>query len=106
MDYVVQANSWNEQTIKSKVQKYYEEKFPENWLETNTREMRIAIADASTNKLTVEDKEKNKGKSKPDWFKRMDHGEHLGRILFKYMPELNLKVTGLIFNDLSSWIDD
>jgi predicted ATP-dependent endonuclease of OLD family len=106
IDYVVKANGWNEQIIKSKVQKYYEGKLPENWLEINTREMRIAIAYASTNKLTVEDKEKKKGKNKPDWFKRMDHGEHLGRIIFKYMPELNLKVTGIIFNDLSSWIDD
>jgi putative ATP-dependent endonuclease of OLD family len=106
--YVVKANGWNEQTIKSKVQKHYEAEFPENWLdqESDTKEMRIAIAYASTNKLTDEDKKNKKNKNKPDWFKRMDHGENLGRIIFDYMPELNLKVTGNIFNGLSSWVDN
>lgn len=104
INYVIKAYGWNVQIIKSKVQKHYETELPESWLESNTKEMRIAIAHASTNKLTDDDN--NKSKSKTDWFKRMDHGEYLGKVIFDYMPELSLKKTGSMFNNLSSWIDD
>jgi predicted ATP-dependent endonuclease of OLD family len=110
IEYVIKANGWNENVIKSKVQKYFDSELPENWLESDTVGMRIALAEASTNKETdkdkkSKDKDKNK-KKKTDWFKRVDHGEFLGSIIFKYIVELKKQRIGEIFNGLSSWIDD
>ena len=40
-----------------------------------------------------------------DWFKRIDHGEFLGSIIFNYFGEMEDKKIKKQLEDLSSWID-
>lgn len=67
--------------------------FPDNYLDTDSTEMRNCIKLAST----IKDKE---------WFKRIDHGEFLGNIIFKYfdtmVEQVHLKK---VLTSLSNWID-
>lgn len=67
--------------------------FSENWLDEDTPQLRTALAKASTKK----DK---------DWFKRIDHGEFLGTIIFKYFEEIDeQKVLKTNLVSLIDWID-
>ena len=68
-------------------------RFSENWLDEDTLPLRTALAKASTNK----DKH---------WFKRIDHGEFLGTIIFKYFAEIDDdKVLKSNLVKLINWID-
>lgn len=66
--------------------------FPKEWQETDRDDIRKAIGTAAW---------------KQEWFKRIDHGEILGKIIFKYFDllknESNLKK---IFTSFSNWIDN
>lgn len=77
------------QAVKSK----YGAKFPDQWLEDDTLRMRTAISEASV----------VKGK---EWFKRIDHGEFLGKKIFEYKAEMLEKRIVRMMDDLSKWIDE
>ncbi|MFD2966281.1 ATP-dependent nuclease [Sphingobacterium bambusae] len=69
-------------------------RFNQNWLEEDTSELRTALAKASVKK----DKE---------WFKRIDHGEFLGSIIFEYFDQINERaLLKQNFEGLINWIDN
>jgi len=68
--------------------------FSENWLEEDTPELRNALAKASV-------------KGDKAWFKRIDHGEFLGRIIFKYFDQIEeQRVLKRNLDGLINWIDN
>lgn len=67
--------------------------FPDDWLNSDNQDMRIAIADASVVK-------------KKEWFKAIHHGEALGDIVFNsfdLLAEDNL--IRVLLSGLSDWVD-
>lgn len=69
-----------------------------NWRDSDTREIRQAL-------LNLACPEK-KGERKPAWFKRIDHGQKLGEVIFGCFEEMgdNTRLK-TIFEGLSIWID-
>lgn len=67
--------------------------FPEDFPEKDTSDLRAALAEVSTTK--------NK-----EWFKRIDHGEFLGDVIFKYIDGMdsNVHLKKMLLS-LSHWID-
>lgn len=67
--------------------------FRDNWLQNDTPQLREALSLAS-----IQDD--------AEWFKRIDHGEYLGSVIFKYFDEMSDDVhLKKILTDLSNWID-
>ena len=62
-----------------------------NWKENDTVEIRKALAEAAKNS---------------NWFKRIDHGKFLGKIIFKHFDYIKDKTLGKRLEDLSNWIDN
>lgn len=93
VEYVMKDKTIEERQLKDSIESKYEGVFPNDYKNTNTPEMRRALGKASL----IKDKE---------WFKRIDHGEFLGDIIFKYFYQINdNKIINLLEN-LSSWIDE
>ena len=42
---------------------------------------------------------------KKEWFKRIDHGEALGDVIFKYINQMEGKQLKGMLEGLSEWID-
>lgn len=87
-----QVSSSDEQSVKQSVAAQFGKTLSEKWLETDSEDLRTALAKASC----VKNKE---------WFKRMDHGEEVGRVCFKYlssMPDCRLKA---MLTALNNWFD-
>ena len=77
-----------------------DEIFPENWLETDTNDIRMAIGNASA-------KRDNENSDRKEWFKRIDHGEVLGNVIFKYFDEMDEEIhLKKMFTGLSIWIGE
>jgi putative ATP-dependent endonuclease of the OLD family len=58
------------------------------------------------NKIIAIFKPTKKGTTKRDWFKKIHHGEFLGKVIFQHFEELNEKSRlRKSLNDLSGWID-
>lgn len=74
-------------SIKSK----YGQNFPNNWKDQDTLEMRRAIGETVKNK---------------EWFKRIDHGEFLGSVIFKFFDQMKGKKLRELLETLSNWIDE
>lgn len=91
--YVMRAHQRTEESVRDSVAEKYEgSSFPDDWIETDSPEMRTALAKASV----VKDKE---------WFKRIDHGEALGDVIFKYISQMDGKQVKGMLESLSEWID-
>lgn len=93
IDYVINKKNITENQIMDSIKSKYEGTFPEDFKNIDTLEIRQAIAKASI----VNNKE---------WFKRIDHGEFLGSIIFKHFEEMNDKKIKKQIEDLSAWIDE
>jgi len=92
IDYVIKNKSIEERQLKESIKSKYKGTFPDEFKNTDTPEMRQAIGKASL----VKDKE---------WFKRIDHGEFLGSIIFKYFDNMKDKKLKEQLEHLSNWID-
>lgn len=90
--YVVESKGIDESQLKTSVKAQYIGDFPDDYLKNDAPEIRLALSKAST----VKDKE---------WFKRINHGEFLGSIVFKYYEQMDGKQTKSMLDNLSSWID-
>lgn len=93
MDYVIKYKKITEAQLKDSIKSKYNGDFPDDFLNTDTPQIRKAIADASL----VKDKE---------WLKRIDHGEFMGGILFKYIDDMTDKKMKNQLEGLSGWIDE
>lgn len=91
----------DEDAMKTSIQSKYKGNFPENWKEADSTEMRTALAATSLSGK----------KDRKEWFKRIDRGEFLGEIIFKYFDQIkdennqNKHLREMLLN-LSKWIDE
>lgn len=92
VDYVIDAHKKTEDSLADAVKARHKGEFPERWREADTVEMRLALAKASVAK----DKE---------WFKRIDHGEKLGHVIFKHFDEIEGTRLHQTLSALAEWID-
>jgi hypothetical protein len=92
IDYAKKSHYRCESDMIDSVKARYPGRFPENWLNSDTNELRKAIG------LTAKKKE---------WFKRIDHGEELGNVIFEYFDEIGTeKHLRQMLVDLSAWVDE
>lgn len=94
IDYVIKDKSKEAWQLKDSIKSKYEGAFPDDFKNTDTPEMRQAMGKASL--IKKDDKE---------WFKRIDRGEFLGSIIFKYFDNMKDKKLKEQLEHLSNWID-
>jgi putative ATP-dependent endonuclease of OLD family len=101
VDYAAKAHSKTYGVIEDEiVRNYFEDSLPDSWRDNETPELRKAIASASQQKH-----KEREGKRKA-WFKRIDHGEALGEVIFKCFDEMDeAKHLKVMLKSLSDWID-
>jgi len=92
LDYVIKNKNISEEQLKASIKSKYDNGFPDDFRNTDTPQMRDAMGKASLTK----DKE---------WFKRIDHGEFLGEIIFSYFDQLNNKRLKTQLENLLGWVD-
>jgi len=79
------------QSVVQSIENNVSGKLNKNWVEEDTQEIRDAIGKAAKTK---------------DWFKRIDHGEFLGKLYFRNEKILeNTKLYGQL-TDIHNWIED
>ncbi|ARM34984.1 AAA family ATPase [Legionella longbeachae] len=79
-----------EKTIKSKYPNGF---LPHDWQEIDNKIVRETLISASI----ISGKE---------WFKRIDHGEALGDVIFEYIDDIKNKKIGSMLLGLSDWVDN
>ena len=101
VDYAVKAHSKTKAVVEDEIlRNYSEDSLPESWRDNETLELRKAIASAS------QQKHKEREDKRKSWFKRIDHGEVLGGVIFNCMETMDdTKALKMMFTNLSNWID-
>jgi predicted ATP-dependent endonuclease of OLD family len=80
-----------EESVRKSVESKFGKKLSQDWKKDDTPEIRRALGEAA------------KGSH---WFKRIDHGEFLGSVIFKYFDKIKDKTLGKKLQELSGWIDN
>jgi len=80
-----------EESVRNSVESKFGKKLSQDWKEDDTPEIRRALGEAA------------KGSR---WFKRIDHGEFLGSVIFKYFDKIKDKTLGKRLQELLGWIDN
>lgn len=93
IDYVIKDKSKEACQLKDSIKSKYEGAFPDDFKNTDTLKIRQAIGEASR----IKEKE---------WFKRIDHGEFIGSIIFKFFNQMKDKKLKEQLEILSNWIDE
>jgi len=83
----------SEEAIKESVNSRCTEPLKTNWQKTDSVAKRNALGDTAKNKDI-------------GWFKRIDHGEYLGTVIFKCFYQIQDTKLGKQLIDLSKWIDN
>ncbi|MBA7545841.1 hypothetical protein ES705_38219 [subsurface metagenome] len=83
----------SEEAVKESIDSRCTESLTTDWQETDSMAKRKALGDTA--------KAKNIG-----WFKRIDHGEYLGTVVFKYFNQIQSTKLGKQLTGLSEWIDN
>jgi len=91
INYVIKEKNIYDDQLKQSIKSKYEGKFPDDFKNSDTPEMRQAVGKAS---------------KKAGWFKRTDQGEKLGSIIFDYFEEMKDKKLKNQLENLSNWIDE
>ncbi len=86
---IAQLQESIEDSVKAEFKKHGE--LASNWIETDTLQIRQVLGATA----------KKKG-----WFKRIDHGEFLGKVCCKYLADSKGKRIEKQFEELSKWIDN
>lgn len=81
----------DEQKVIESIQSKYSGILPLLWREEDTKQTRAAMYEASVTKQN-------------EWFKRIDHGEFVGKICCENLESIESKRLGEIMHGLSSWI--
>ena len=92
IEYVKSAHNKTEEALYEALNSKYIGTLDRKWLETDTAAIRTTLAISSL----VREKE---------WFKKIYHGEHLGKLLFKYLQQMNEKKLGKTLIALSDWVE-
>lgn len=86
-----QESKSSEKSVKNCIESKMKRKLGEDWKENDTLEIRKALGGAA---------------KVAGWFKRIDHGEFLGSVIFKYFDKIKDKTLGKRLQELSGWIDN
>jgi predicted ATP-dependent endonuclease of OLD family len=86
-----QESKPSEESVKNSIKSKIGQKLSKDWKENDDLEIRKALGEAA----------KCEG-----WFKRIDHGEFLGSVIFKYFDKIKDKTLGKRLQELSGWIDN
>jgi len=89
IDYVL--NNMTKDQFRQSIKSKYGRDLPEDFMNSNTPKMRRVMGEVA---------------KKNGWFKRTDHGEYLGSIIFDYFKEMNDKKIKNQLESLSNWIDE
>lgn len=92
INYVAQHKKMSEPQIRESIKSKYSGDFPDDFMNADSSQMRKALADTSV----VNNKE---------WFKRIDHGEFLGDVIFKHINGMDGKNIRNQLEGISCWID-
>lgn len=79
------------QSVAQTIENNLTTKLSENWFDVESQELRIAIGKATKSK---------------DWFKRIDHGEFLGKAYFDNESELEETKLYRQLTDIHNWIEE
>ncbi len=88
-----QESKSSEESVRNSVESKFGKKLSLDWKKDDTPEIRRALGEAAK----VKDKA---------WFKRIDHGESLGSVIFKYFDKIKDKTLGKKLQELAGWIDN
>jgi AAA15 family ATPase/GTPase len=101
IDFRIEQKSGDANGVKETIKHHIVGSFPADWQNTDSADLRSALYKASVYKKTnVNGSEEDKS-----WFKRIDHGEVLGKICYKYLTAMKGKKLEQQINDLSNWVD-
>lgn len=95
IEYAKESRNLSDEQLRNSVNaKYDSGTLTDNWIDDigDTPELREALAGASSVK-------------KKEWFKRIDHGQKLGQIIFKYFDQINGKKLKETLQGISDWVD-
>ena len=81
----------SEESVKNCIEDKIKRKLGKDWKENDTLEIRKVLGEVARDKA---------------WFKRIDHGEFLGSVIFKYFDKIKDKTLGKRLQELSGWIDN
>ncbi len=96
--YIIEDKYQTAKSLEDELKNKYDGEFPADWLEDDTQEIREALLKLA-NPI-------NNGKSKSAWFKRIDHGQYLGNVIFECFDDMDAdKHLKKMFIELSKWID-
>lgn len=84
---------YGEEKIKQQVGAKYSGELPDDWLDNDSSDIRTAVGLAS--------KHKSNG-----WFKRIDHGEIMGNVFYKYFTDMEENCLKNQLSGLANWIKD
>lgn len=93
VDYRIQIDGFDNKSVFQSVysQQQAMPDFTEDWYKTGTDELRVLLGNTS---------------KKSNWYKRIDHGIEIGKIIFDNFNELtDDKKIKQMFKELSNWID-
>ena len=91
LNYVMSVHGKTEDSLGESISSRYENgKLPDDWINEDSENMRKALG------LTAK---------KKDWFKRVDHGEVIGSIIFDCFDKLDGKRIKDILQGVISWVD-
>jgi len=99
-DYRVRDKKENIKSVTDSINEFLAIPLTPNWKETASTEIRNSIYQACTKKVIKPDKPVED----KSWFKRIDHGEELGNIIFNHFEEMKDKRLYVKLQELSTWI--
>jgi predicted ATP-dependent endonuclease of OLD family len=86
-----QESKSSEESVKNCIESKIERKLGNDWKENDDLEIRKVLGEVARDKA---------------WFKRIDHGEFLGSVIFKHFDKIKDKTLGKRLQELSGWIDN
>jgi len=86
-----QESKSSEESVKNCIESKIKRKLGKDWKENDDLKIRKVLGEVARDKA---------------WFKRIDHGEFLGSVIFKYFDKIKDKTLGKRLQELSGWIDN
>ncbi len=86
-----QESKSSEASVKNCIESKIKRKLGKDWKENDDLEIRKVLGEVARDKA---------------WFKRIDHGEFLGSVIFKHFDKIKDKTLGKRLQEVSGWIDN
>jgi len=86
-----QESKSSEESVKNCIESKIKRKLGKDWKENDDLKIRKVLGEVARDKA---------------WFKRIDHGEFLGSVIFKHFDKIKDKTLGKRLQEVSGWIDN